>query len=237
MIPKEKTNTEEKTKKNIFVSILGLILMISAVYFTAIGAFMIFRAFFTDYNIKTLDLVYFASGILFVFSITIVNLLTEIRDQNKTIAKGVLHLLKQKIQTNNNFQSPESFGDVIKNLFGKQPGLSEDDISGSISLYDMSDPDNPIFQGDFTNSTEMGEVRKNLIEEMLNSQKEFKGKKITKQEMLDKSSLRELKTELKIAVEAEDWLWAASIRDKIAEKEKNKKGGSKDSEKNINPDL
>ena len=48
---------------------------------------------------------------------------------------------------------------------------------------------------------------------------------------------KELKAKLKIAVEAEDWLWAASIRDKIAEKEKNKKGGSKDSEKNINPDL
>jgi protein-arginine kinase activator protein McsA len=98
--------------------------------------------------------------------------------------------------------------------------MGDDDISGSVSLYDVSNPDKPIFEGDFKNSEEMNEIRKNLIDKMLNSQKEFKGKKMTKQEMLDSLNLRELKAELKIAVEAEDWLWAASLRDKIAEKEK-----------------
>jgi protein-arginine kinase activator protein McsA len=55
--------------------------------------------------------------------------------------------------------------------------------------------------------------------------------------MLDSLNLRELKAELKIAVEAEDWLWAASLRDKIAEKENKKKGGSDDTEKKDNTDL
>jgi protein-arginine kinase activator protein McsA len=72
---------------------------------------------------------------------------------------------------------------------------------------------------------------------MLNSHREFKGKKMTKQEMLNELSLRELKAELKLAVEAEDWLWAASLRDKIAEKDVKKKGGSNGSEKKDNPEL
>lgn len=237
MIPNKNTASDEKKTKNIFVSILGLILIVSSICFTALGTFNLFKALFTDYSLTTLDLMYFTSGILLLFSVAIVNVLTEIRDQNKTIAKGVLHLLKQKIQTSNNFQSTGSFGDALKNLFGTQPGMSDDDVSGSISLYDANDPDNPIFQGDFKNANEMNEIRKNLIEKMLNSQKEFKGKKMTKQEMLNESNLRELKTELKIAVEAEDWLWAASIRDKIAEKENKKKGGDQDPEKKNNTDM
>jgi hypothetical protein len=168
--------------------------------------------------------------------IAIVSLLSEIKSQNKTIAKGVLHLLKQKV--NNGPINPKMpFGDMLKNLFSRQPGMSDDDISGSVSLYDVSNPDKPIFEGDFKNSEEMNEIRKSLIDKMLNSLREFKGKKITKQEMLDSLNLRELKAELKIAVEAEDWLWAASLRDKIAEKENKKKGGSDDTEKKDNTDL
>jgi protein-arginine kinase activator protein McsA len=101
----------------------------------------------------------------------------------------------------------------------------------------MSNPNNPIFQGDFKNMDEMNEMRKNLIDKMLNSQKEFKGKKMTKQEMLDSLSVRELKAELKIAVDSEDWLWAASLRDKIAEKEGIKKKGNSGSDKKDNPEM
>ena len=219
MIPGSETPPKEKLTDNIFIGILGLILIASSICFTAIGVFNLGRAFFTEYNVTTLDMLYFTSGIMILFMISIVNLLSEIKNQNKTIAKGVLHLLKQKL--NNGPSNPKMpFGDMLKNLFSKQPGMSDDDISGSVSLYDVSNPDKPIFEGDFKNSEEMNEIRKNLIDKMLNSQKEFKGKKMTKQEMLDSLNLRELKAELKIAVEAEDWLWAASLRDKIAEKEK-----------------
>jgi len=238
MIPDLNSTSKEKKPNKILIAILGIILVVSSICFTALGIFNLLRAFFTEYNLTTLDLLYFTSGILLLFSIAIVNLLTEIRDQNKTIAKGVLHLLKTKV----NGVGPKpatNFGDMLKNLFGKQPGMDmdNDDVTGSISLYDASDPDNPIFQGDFKNSEEMNEIRKNLIDKMLNSQKEFKGKKMTKQEMLDELSVRELKAELKLAVDAEDWLWAASIRDKIAEKDVKKKGGSNGSEKKDNTEL
>jgi protein-arginine kinase activator protein McsA len=83
----------------------------------------------------------------------------------------------------------------------------------------------------------MDEVKRNLMNKMLNSHKEFKGKKMTKQEMLDSLNLRELKAELKLAIETEDWLWAASIRDKIAEKDTKKKGNSDDIEKKDSTDL
>lgn len=238
MIPDLNSTSKEKKPNKILIAVLGIILIASSICFTALGIFNLLRAFFTEYNLTTLDLLYFTSGILLLFSIAIVNLLSEIRDQNKTIAKGVLHLLKTKV--NGAGPKPASnFGDVLKNLFGRQPGMDmdNDDVTGSISLYDANDPDNPIFQGDFKNSEEMNEIRKNLIDKMLNSQKEFKGKKMTKQEMLDELSLRELKAELKLAVDAEDWLWAASIRDKIAEKDVKKKGGTSGSEKKDNPEL
>lgn len=236
MIPDLNSTSKEKKPNKIIIAILGIILVVSSICFTTLGIFKLLIALFSEYNLTTLDLLYFTSGILLLFSIAIVNLLTEMRDQNKTIAKGVLHLLKLKA----NGVGPKpagSFGDVLKNLFGKQPGIDSDDITGSISLYDVTDPDNPIFEGDFKNAEEMNDMRKNLIDKMLNSQKEFKGKKMTKQEMLNELSVRELKAELKLAVDAEDWLWAASIRDKIAEKDVKKKGGTGGSEKKDNTEL
>lgn len=236
MIPSFETPPKEKLTDNIIIGILGLILIVSSVCFTAIGVFNLGKALLTDYNLTTLDLLYFTSGLFILFLIAIVNLLSEIKKQNVTIAKGVLHLLKQKV--NNNPSKPTMpFGDMLKNLFGRQPGMSNDDVSGSISLYDVSNPDNPIFQGDFKNSDEMDEIKRNLMNKMLNSHKEFKGKKMTKQEMLDSLNLRELKAELKMAIETEDWLWAASIRDKIAEKDTKKKGNSDDIEKKDSTDL
>lgn len=235
MIPGFETPPKQKLTDNIIVGILGLILIASSVCFTAIGVFNLVRAFFTEYNVTTLDMLYFTSGIMILFMISIVNLLSEIKNQNKTIAKGVLHLLKQKL--NNNPLKPTPFGDMLKNLFSRQPGMSDDDVSGSISLYDVNDPDNPIFQGDFKNSDEMDQIKKNLMNKMLNSQREFNGKKMTKQEMLDSLNLRELKAELKLAIDSEDWLWAASLRDKIAEKDTKKKGNSDDTEKKDSTDL
>jgi hypothetical protein len=236
MIPNFETPPKEKLTDNIIVGILGLTLIVSSICFTAIGVFNLGKALFTEYNLTTLDMLYFTSGIMILFMIAIVNLLSDIKKQNVTIAKGVLHLLKQKV--NNNSSKPTApFGDMLKNLFSRQPGMSDDDVSGSISLYDVSNPDNPIFQGDFKNSDEMDEIKRNLMNKMLNSHKEFKGKKMTKQEMLDSLNLRELKAELKLAIETEDWLWAASIRDKIAEKDTKKKGNSDDIEKKDSTDL
>lgn len=154
MIPGFETPPKQKLTDNIIVGILGLILIVSSICFTAIGIFNLVRAFFTEYNLTSLDMLYFTSGIMILFMIAIVNLLSEIKNQNKTIAKGVLHLLKQKL--NNGPSKPTTpFGDILKNLFSRQPGMSDDDVSGSISLYDVNDPDNPIFQGDFKNSDEM----------------------------------------------------------------------------------
>lgn len=238
MTPNFETPPKEKITNNIFVAILGLTLIVSSICFTAIGLFNLGKAFFTEYSVTTLDLMYFTSGITILFLISMVNLLSDIKSQNKTIAKGILHLLRQRLKDENNFSKPKSpLGNIFKDLFGRQPGMSNDDVSGSISLYDPNDPDNPIFQGNFKNADEMDDIKKNLIEKMLNSQKDFKGKKITKQEMLDSLNLKELRAELKTAIDSEDWLWAASLRDKISEKENKKKGGDQDTDKKNSPEL
>lgn len=240
-MPNKKTlseETKEKIKSNFFLSFIGLLLITSTICFTAFGAFQLFVALLTPYEATVMDLLYFTSGSVLLFLIGITNILMDIKSQNKTIAKGILHLLKGKLDaTNSTTKRRGSFEDTIKNLLSRQPGMSDEDVSGSISVYDMSNPNNPIFQGDFKNADEMNEMRKNLIDKMLNSHKEFKGKKMTKQQMLDTLSVRELKAELKMAVEAEDWLWAASIRDKIAEKEEGKKKGNSGSEKKDNPEM
>ena len=238
MIPNLKDLPEEakeKIKSNFFISFVGITLILSAICFTGYGSAKLFIALFTAYEATVLDLLYFTSGSMLLFFIGITNILMDIKSQNKTIAKGILHLLKNKLEAPTKKRG--SFEDTLKNLFNRQPGMSDEDVSGSISIYDMSNPNNPIFQGDFKNMDEMNEMRKNLIDKMLNSQKEFKGKKMTKQEMLDSLSVRELKAELKIAVDSEDWLWAASLRDKIAEKEEGKKKGNSGSDKKNNPEM
>lgn len=229
--------TKEKIKSNFFISFVGLVLILSAICFTGFGSFQLFVALFTGYEATVMDLLYFTSGAMLLFFIGITNILMDIKSQNKTIAKGILHLLKQKLDATTTPKKRGSFEDTLKSLFNRQPGMTDEDVSGSISVYDMSNPNNPIFQGDFKNMDEMNDMRKRLIDKMLNSQKEFKGKKMTKQEMLDTLSLRELKAELKLAVDAEDWLWAASLRDKIAEKEDGKKKGNSGSEKKDNPEM
>lgn len=227
--------TKEKIKNNFLISFVGFVLILSAICFTGCGTVKLFMALFTGYEATVMDLLYFTSGSVLLFLIGMTNILMDIKSQNKTIAKGILHLLKHKIEPPQKKRG--SFEDTLKNLFNRQPGMTDDEVSGSISIYDMSNPNNPIFQGDFQNMDEMNDLRKNLMDKMLNSYKDFKGKKMTKQEMLDTMSLRELKVELKMAVDSEDWLWAASLRDKIAEKEEGKKKGNSGSDKKDNPEM
>lgn len=239
MIPTLNTpdeGTNEKIKNSFFLSIIAIGLILNALFFFCYGSFRLGWAMATDYTATTTDLFYFSMGIIMIFLIVMTSILMDIKKQNQTIAKGVLHLLRQSLDSPNKPRGT-SFQDTLKNLFSRQPGMSGEDVSGSISVYDMSNPDNPIFQGDFNNMDEMNDLRKNLMDKMLNSPKEFKGKKMTKQEMLDILTVRELKSELKSAVESEDWLWAASLRDKIAEKEQPKKKGDSDSDKKDDPEM
>jgi hypothetical protein len=92
------------------------------------------------------------------------------------------------------------------------------DFTGSISVVDMNNPNNPIFKGDFANFDEMQNLRDKLINKMLNTQGEVDGKKMTKQEILNSMTVEQLEKERLKAEQEEDWLWAAAVRDKIAEK-------------------
>ena len=101
-------------------------------------------------------------------------------------------------------------------------GMHNDaNVSGSISVIDLSKgKGESIFKGEFNNYDELQSLKNKLFSEMLKSQGEFKGKKMTKEEMLDTLSVEELENERIKAEENEEWLWAAAIRDKIAEKKK-----------------
>ena len=239
MIPKfndPNEGTNEKIKNSFFSSLNAIVLILTAAIFFCYGSFQLGWAMATNYTATATDLIYFSMGIIMIFLIGMTSILMDIKRQNQAIAKGVLHLLRQPLDSPNKPRGT-SFQDTLKNLFSRQPGMSGEDVSGSISVYDMSNPDNPIFQGDFNNMDEMNNLRKNLMDKMLNSSKEFKGKKMTKQEMLDTLTVRELKSELKSAVESEDWLWAASLRDKISEKENPNREDDSDPDKKDNPEM
>lgn len=223
MIPTfEKITKKGNKTSNFFIAFLGASLIISSIVFVGIGLFNMLYALFTDYTATALDILYFLTGMTMLFLATITTFVSEIKSQNKTIAKGIVHLLRNKLnEPKSNLMSRGLFDDNLKNLFNFPPLTPDSEMTGSISIVDLSNPDKPLYTGDFKSMDEMNEMKKELINKMLNSKREFKGKKMTKQEMLDTMTIEELKKELKQAVESEDWLWAASIRDKISEKEGN----------------
>ena len=218
MLSDLKPNTEGKN--NFFYTLGAASFLLVFISFVVIGTYKILLAILSDYNLTALDLLFFTSGIMITVLFTILGLLSSIKKQNQTIAKGVLHILKGKLNTGVP-RSSISFGDSLNNLF-KSP--TDADIQGSISLVDLSNPDNPLFKGEFSNMDEMNDLKKNIMDKMLQSQGEFKGKKMTKKDMLAKLKLSELQEELKKAVDSEDWLWAASIRDEIANRTEDKPG-------------
>ena len=144
MIPNFETPKE--TKNSFFLNLIAVGLILISVGFLSYGSFQLIWAMATDYTATVTDLIYFSVGIIMVFLIGMTSILMDIKKQNQTIAKGVLHLLRQSLDSPNKPRGT-SFQDTLKNLFSRQPGMSNEDVSGSISVYDMSNPNNPIFQG------------------------------------------------------------------------------------------
>jgi hypothetical protein len=205
-----KKATPSEALKALFVLVF---IGISAV-FTGYGLYKIFEAMFTSYTLQTIDIAYFTSGTLLLSLFAIFVILGEVKKVSETTAKAVVHLMRKDKPTSNS-----QFSNFLSNMFpGSAP--KSPDFSGSISIIDMENPDSPIFSGDFKNNEELQELRNSMINKMLNSKSEFKGKKMTKQDILNSMSIEELDAERIKAENAEDWLWAATIRDKIAEKKK-----------------
>jgi hypothetical protein len=145
-------------------------------------------------------------------------ILGEIKSQNETIMRGLTHLLRKQ---NNSIPSAgaSNISNMLSNMFGPKNSTGNPaDFTGSISVVDMNNPNNPIFKGDFANFDEMQNLRDKLINKMLNTQGEVDGKKMTKQEILNSMTVEQLEKERLKAEQEEDWLWAAAVRDKIAEK-------------------
>ncbi|GIV43859.1 MAG: hypothetical protein KatS3mg035_0982 [Bacteroidia bacterium] len=185
--------------------------------FAGIGLYGIVKALFTEYTIQTNDILYFFSGTGMFMLFAILIILGEIKQMLVTFGELLIQVsINQRTKDLKSNINPLS--NIVRNMFGQNNTFNKNDFKGSISVVDLNNPEKPIFKGDFNNIEEMQELRKKLLEKLLNSHGEFNGKKMTKQEMLDTMSIEELDAERIKAEKEEDWLWAAALRDKIKEK-------------------
>lgn len=205
----EKKETAGSKISLFFKSIAILMMIVVAVGFTLTGLIRLGQSLFTSYDLQAIDAIELTGGLALIFLMAIVVIAVEIKSKVQTIGEAVVVLLKPKPS------SPSPLGsDLFKHLSGRG------DISGSINIIDLTNggTGESMFKGDFSNLNELHELRNKLLTSMLNSQKEFKGKQVTKQEMLDTMTLEELENERIKAEQEEEWIWAAAVRDKIKEK-------------------
>ena len=215
---KIKDPTKKPTALESLKAIFVLFFVITTSSFLFIGIFRVFKALFTDYTLQTIDIAYLSSGACLLGLVVVLSILNEIKKTSDATGKGVLHMMR-KINSNATADSNALPG-MLGKLFGDRSSTGAD-FTGSISVVDLSNPNKPIFEGDFNNPDELHILRNKLVNQMMNSNGEFQGKQMTKQDILNSMSLGELEQERVKAEESEDWLWAAAIRDKIAEKRNN----------------
>lgn len=205
-VPTKKETPLEKIA-TFFKSLAILVIIAITVGFTIIGSYKLGKSLFTNYDLQAIDVIELVGGLSLLFLMTIVILTVEIKSKVQSIGEAVLVLLKPK-------PSPASPFDFLRGLAG------QDGIKGSINVVDLTNGEmgESIFKGDFSNLDELKDLKNKIMTSMLNSQKEFKGKQVTKQEMLDTMTLEELEAERIKAEQEEEWIWAAAVRDKIKEK-------------------
>jgi hypothetical protein len=204
----EKKETADSKVSLLFKSIAVLVMIVIAVGFTITGLIRLGQSLFSSYDLQAIDVVELTGGLCLLFLMAVVVIAVEIKSKVQTIGEAIVVLLKPKPNL------PASPLDFLRNM------TDQDGIKGSINIIDLTNggEGESMFKGDFSNLNELHELRNKLLTSMLNSQKEFKGKQVTKQEMLDTMTIEELEAERVKAEQEEEWIWAAAVRDKIKEK-------------------
>ena len=207
---------EEKTKAR---KILEFIITVFIIYNLIDGVLAIASHMFLHSVFTTFDAVQFISS-LFVISMVIYAEQTEkiqnklffIEKSNEAVLEAVhaLMVTKNKELEAKKTTLPNSKSALDE--FFKDLGSG---MSGSISLVDLNNPDKITFQGNFENEDEMKKLRDELINNMLNSETNFKGKTLTKKETLEQMTKEEVQQELDKAIVDEDYIWASKLRDKL----------------------
>ena len=216
---------ETKTKPSfveLIKSLAVLLIIGGSLFMVGYGLFKIGMTLFSSYIIKPMDIIFLFSGLGLLLAFTILVMLGDLKNKSDALARAMTVLIKRSNPYNQgtNINSTNSFENLLEGMFGPKSSTGDGNISGSISIVDLTNPDKPIMQGDFNNINEMKELKDKLFGQMLNTSGELDGKKMTKQEMLNQMSIEQLEAERIKAEETEDWLWAAAVRDKIAEKKR-----------------
>ena len=199
----QKTNPK---KENFFLLFLMSIFLLSLSAITIFGFVQMTRGLFTEYKATTFDLLSLTGGFL---SLGIITTISSINDLKKSFKS-----LEDKLNSNKSNSTPPNISNVMSNFFPRNMGDSTG-FSGSVKIINLDNPDEPIFNSDFENESDFTNIKKEILDHFLKSQGEFHGKKMTKEQVLKKMSVDELKIEEKKAIEKEDYVWAAALRDEI----------------------
>jgi hypothetical protein len=191
---------EEITFSSFFKALIGITIVLISCLFLIVGTYGMVRAALTEYPLQSLDVTFFAFGLLLLVSLSLFIQIMNIQKTIQAIAGGTLALVTK------------AKNEQEKNIFNN--------MQGTVKVFDMSNPENAIFEKEFNSIKNLMQLRDEVISKLLGSEGEFEGQKMTKQEMLDKMSLDQLEKERHKAEQDEDWVWAAAVRDKIVEKKK-----------------
>lgn len=217
--------TDKKFKLTPLTAIVFLFVLhivIAGTAFFVIGIYKLSLALFTDYTFQIIDLVLYTSGFA-IISIVAISLemikvkeaMTSVKVTTDATASGILHLMRSSRQAKTQTLDGNFFNDILKDI---DPN---GEVNGSIRVINLEDPTSPpLFDKEFESFEELKSLRDELFSKMLKKEGDFKGKKMTRQEMLDTMTLDELESERIKAEKNEDWTWAIAIRDKINEKNK-----------------
>ncbi len=198
-------NTNPK-KENFFLLFLMSIFLLSLCTLTIFGFAQMTKGLFTEYKATTFDLLSLIGGFL---SLAIITAISSINDLKKSLKS-----LEDKLDKKQTSSTPPNISNIMSKFFSNNMGDSPE-FSGSVKIINLDNPDEPIFNSDFENESDFTNIKKEILDHFLKSQGEFHGKKMTKEEIIKKMSVDELKLEEEKAIEKEDYVWAAALRDEI----------------------
>lgn len=197
-------------KDNVLVMLLMSIFLLSLCALTIFGFAQLTRGLFTEYKATTFDLLSLTGGFLSLGFITIISMINDLK-------KG-LKSLEDKLSEKQTSSTPPTTPPDISNIMSKLFSGNKDGnpgFSGSVKIINLNNPDEPIFNGEFDDMKDFQNIKKEIVDKFLKSQGEFHGKKMTKEEVIKKMSVDELKQEEQTAIQNEDYVWAAALRDEI----------------------
>lgn len=204
--------TQTKKENSFLFNFLTAIFFLIIATLFINGLFNIVEAAFTSYTATAKDVIYFLIGITTIGFITCIYILDQVRQNmisiaasNTIVVESLIKLLN--LQKKNNTPPTDYIKDILK----------DPTITG-FTILDLTDPKfNQLNQEDFEKKEQQNEdlIKKFFYKGKSNPLKKEMPEKPFTEEKIKSSTIKELNDALDKAIEKENFLLAATIRDEI----------------------